>query len=91
MIARFGIVLYWCGLAVASLCEISAIVVFVIIATNNHPASDAWVAAALFTIFGDLARRSRREIHSSGNLASRAAFARLQPRIGSNEAGWNRR
>jgi hypothetical protein len=28
MIARLGMVLYWCGLAIASLCAIAAIVVF---------------------------------------------------------------
>ena len=35
MIARLGMVLYWCGLAIASLCEIAAIAVVVIIVTGN--------------------------------------------------------
>jgi hypothetical protein len=51
MIARLGMVLYWCGLAIASLCEIAAIVVFVIM-VNNHAASEAWMAVVFFAIVG---------------------------------------
>jgi hypothetical protein len=52
MIARLGMVLYWCGLAIASLCEIAAIVVLVIIVTNNQSASEAWMATVFFAIIG---------------------------------------
>jgi hypothetical protein len=51
MIARLGMVLYWCGLAIAILCEISTIVVLVII-VNNHAASEAWMAAVFFAVAG---------------------------------------
>jgi hypothetical protein len=54
MIARFGMVLYWCGLAIASLCEIAAVVVLVMVITNNHSASEAWMAAAFFAVVGGL-------------------------------------
>ena len=55
MIARLGMVLYWMGLGIASLCEIAAIAVFVIVITNNQAASEAWMLAALFAIIGGLA------------------------------------
>jgi len=55
MIARFGMVLYWCGLAIASLCEIAAIVVLVMIITNNRSASEVWIAAVFFAIAGGVA------------------------------------
>jgi hypothetical protein len=54
MIGRLGMVLYWCGLAIASLCEIAAIAVLVIIITNNHSASEAWIAAVFFAVIGGL-------------------------------------
>ena len=54
MIARFGMLLYWCGLAIASLSEIAAIVVLVISITNNHPPADAWMAAVFFAVVGAL-------------------------------------
>jgi hypothetical protein len=53
MIARLGMVLYWCGLAIASLCEIAAIVVFVI-SISSHSASEAWIAAVIFAVVGGL-------------------------------------
>ena len=55
MIARLGMVLYWCGLALASLCEIAAITVIVIMITSDGSASEAWMAAAFFAIAGGLA------------------------------------
>jgi hypothetical protein len=52
MIARLGMVFYWCGLAIASLCEIAAIAVVVFSMTNNQSASEAWIAAVFFAIVG---------------------------------------
>jgi hypothetical protein len=52
MIARFGMVLYWCGLAIASLCAIAAITVLVISMTNTLAVSEAWIAAAFFAVVG---------------------------------------
>jgi hypothetical protein len=54
MIGRLGMVLYWCGLAIASLCEIAAIAVLVIIITNNLSTSEAWIAAVFFAVIGGL-------------------------------------
>jgi len=54
MIARLGMVLYWCGLAIASLCEIASIAVVVIIMTGNASASEAWIAALFFAFIGGL-------------------------------------
>jgi hypothetical protein len=51
MIARLGIVLYWCGLAIAFLCEIAAMIVLVVIA-NDPSASDAWMALVFFGVVG---------------------------------------
>jgi hypothetical protein len=53
MIARLGTVLYWCGLAIAYLCEIAAIVVLAMI-VSNHSASEAWMAVVFFAIVGGL-------------------------------------
>jgi hypothetical protein len=53
MITRLGNVLYWCGLAIASLCEIAAIVVVVLIVTNKA-ASEAWMAFVFFAVVGGL-------------------------------------
>jgi hypothetical protein len=52
MIARLGMVLYWSGLAIASLCEIAAFAVLVIIMTSKDAASDAWMAAVFFAMAG---------------------------------------
>jgi hypothetical protein len=52
MIARLGMVLYWCGLAIASLCEIAAAVVLVMVVTNKNSAAEAWLAVAFFAIVG---------------------------------------
>ena len=54
MLARLGRVLYWCGLAVASLCGIAAFTILVAIITNKISAWDAW-AAVFFAIVGGIA------------------------------------
>jgi hypothetical protein len=51
MIARLGMVLYWCGLAIASLCEIAAFAILAMSLTNKS-ASEAWMAAVFFAIVG---------------------------------------
>jgi hypothetical protein len=52
MIARLGNVLYWCGLAIASLCEIAAVAILVMVITKTLSASDAWISVAFFAIVG---------------------------------------
>jgi hypothetical protein len=54
MIARLGMLLYWMGLGIAALCKIAAIAVFVMVITNNHTASEAWMLAAFFAIAAGL-------------------------------------
>jgi hypothetical protein len=69
MIARFGMVFYWCGLAIASLCEIAAIAVVVFSMTNNQSASEAWIAAVFFAIVGGASWLvGRGEVRSGWNL-----------------------
>jgi hypothetical protein len=53
MIGRLGEVLYWCGLAIASLCEIAAFVAIALIIANRA-ASDAWLAVVFFAVVGAL-------------------------------------
>jgi hypothetical protein len=53
MMARFGVVLYWCGLAIASMCGIAALTILAAIATNKIiPASENWMAAVFFAVVG---------------------------------------
>lgn len=55
MIARLGMVIYWCGLGAASLCAIGAIIVLVMTITNNQSAPEAWMSVVFFAICGGLA------------------------------------
>jgi hypothetical protein len=52
MIGRLGMVLYWCCLAIASLCEIAAFTILVMSVTNRLSASEAWMAAVSFAVIG---------------------------------------
>ncbi|MDH2400774.1 hypothetical protein QCM77_12595 [Bradyrhizobium sp. SSUT18] len=54
MIGRLGNVLYWSGLAIASLCEIAAILVSLIIIMRRID-PEAWFAVAFFAGFGGCA------------------------------------
>jgi hypothetical protein len=50
MIARVGMVFYWCGLAIASLCEIAAFAISVMFVTDKLAASEAWMSAVFFAV-----------------------------------------
>lgn len=52
LIARLGVVRYWCGLAIASLCEIAAFAILVMLIANKLSASDAWIPVAFLAIIG---------------------------------------
>jgi len=52
MIARLGTVLYWCGLVIASLCEIAALTILAAIITNRLSDPEAWTAAMFFAVVG---------------------------------------
>ena len=54
MLARVGMVFYWCGLAIASLCEIAAFAILVMFVTNKLAASEAWMSAVFFAVVGFL-------------------------------------
>jgi uncharacterized membrane protein (DUF441 family) len=51
MLARLGRILYWCALAIASLCGIAAFTILAAIITNKLSAWDAW-AAVFFAVVG---------------------------------------
>jgi len=52
MIGRLGMVLYWSGLAIASLCEIVAFGILLMSIAGKLAASEAWMAAASFAVIG---------------------------------------
>jgi hypothetical protein len=52
MIARLGMVLYWFGLVIASLCEIAALTILTAIITHKLSDSEAWMAAVFFAVVG---------------------------------------
>jgi hypothetical protein len=54
MIARLGMVLYWCGLAIASLCEIAAFATLAMLIANKLAAPDAWMGVVFFAVVGGL-------------------------------------
>jgi hypothetical protein len=54
MIARLGMVLYWCGLAIASLCEIAALAMLAMLVANKLSASEAWMGVVFFAVVGGL-------------------------------------
>jgi hypothetical protein len=78
MIARLGNVLYWCGLAIASLCEIAAVVVLIIIITRK-PDPEAWFAVAFFCSvwWMCVAGWAHGEVHSRWQM--KAQLARIFP------------
>jgi hypothetical protein len=54
MVARFGVILYWCGLAIASMCAIAAFKILAAILTNKLLDSEARIAAVSFAVVGCL-------------------------------------
>jgi len=64
MLARLGRVIYWCGLAIASLCGIAAFTILVAIITNKLSAWDAW-AAVFFAVIGGTAWLAGRAARSA--------------------------
>ena len=54
MIARLGMVLYWCGLAIASLCEMAALAMLAMLIANKLPASEAWMGVVFLAVVGGL-------------------------------------
>ena len=54
VIARFGMVLYRCGLVIAFMCGLAALTIFAAILTNKLSDSEAWIAAVSFVVVGGL-------------------------------------
>jgi arginine exporter protein ArgO len=54
MMARFGMALYLCGLAIASMCWLAALTILAAIVTNRLPDSEAWIAVVFFAAAGGL-------------------------------------
>ena len=52
MMARFGKVLYWCGLAIAFVCWIAALTILAAIVTDKLSDSGAWMAVVFFVAVG---------------------------------------
>jgi len=52
MMARFGKVVYWCGLAIAFICWIAALTTSVAIVTDKLSDSGAWMAVVFFVAVG---------------------------------------
>jgi hypothetical protein len=52
MMARFGMVLYWCCLTIASMCGIAAFTILAAIVTDKLSDSEAWMAAVFFAVVG---------------------------------------
>jgi hypothetical protein len=52
MMARFGKVLYWCGLAIAFICWIAALTILAAIVTDKLSDSGAWMAVVFFVAVG---------------------------------------
>jgi hypothetical protein len=48
MLARFGMVFYWCSLAIAFACWIAAIIILMAIITGKPSDSEVWMAAGFF-------------------------------------------
>ena len=54
MIARLGMVLYWCGLAIASLCELAALTMLAMLIANKLSAPEAWMGVVFLAVVGGL-------------------------------------
>ena len=52
MLARFGLIFYWCSLAVAFVCWIAALIVLMAIITGKLSDSNPWTAVVFFAAVG---------------------------------------
>ena len=52
MLARFGIVFYWCSLAIAFVCWIAALIILMAIITGKLSDSGVWMAVIFFLAVG---------------------------------------
>ena len=52
MPARFGMVFYWCSLAITFVCWIAALIILMAIVTDKLSDSNAWTAVVFFAAVG---------------------------------------
>ena len=52
MLARFGLVFYWCSVAIAFVCWIAALIILIAIITGKLSDSNAWTAVVFFAAVG---------------------------------------
>jgi hypothetical protein len=62
------LVLYWCGLVIASLCGIAALTILAAIITNKLSDSEAWLAALFFVAVGGLSRLAGRPSPAAADM-----------------------
>ena len=64
MLARFGAVFYWCGLAIAFACWTAAIIILMAIIEGKLSGSEVWMAAEFFAAVGVVAVGVSRAVDS---------------------------
>jgi len=64
MLARFGTVFYWCGLAIAFACSIAATIILMAIIRGKLSGSEVWMAAEFFVAVGVVAVGVSRAVDS---------------------------
>ena len=52
MLARFGLVFYWCSVAIAFVCWIAALIILIAIITGKLSDPNAWTAVVFFAAVG---------------------------------------
>jgi hypothetical protein len=64
MLARFGAVFYWCGLAIAFASSIATTIILMAIIKGMPSSSEVWMAAEFFAAFGVVAFGLSRAVDS---------------------------
>ena len=64
MLGRFGIVLYWCSLAISFACSIAATIILMAIIRGKLSGSEVWMAAEFFVAVGVVAVGVSRAVDS---------------------------
>jgi hypothetical protein len=84
-IARFGMILDWCSLAIAFACWIAALTIVAAILTNKLADSGAWIAVVSFVAIGALfwlaGRAAKRLVEiglkAKGEIRPRKSYGRI--------------
>jgi hypothetical protein len=78
MITFFGIIIYWCGLAIVCMCMLAALTIVAAILTNKLADSGGWIAAGSFVLVVGLSwlAGSRSEVCTYRHLKPSAAWSK---------------